>query len=253
MRNLALLLLLLTALNPRLALAEDYYWIQSHNQQRYTSYTQACADFEDYIKKATPTATLNVLKVDSKSIACQMKTPQGAVAYVANVNRYGDGCTPPKVYEASTGKCDFPPDPPKDCSDKAGKPVAWSILRDDPLQGMGVIEYMCIEGCRVAPAGSSTCGATPDGPTPGVCWGLGTFTGTECYPGDGANGGSPPKSPDPTDPTKPPLCPKGWSPTGSDGKGPCMSNPDPNDPDNPDPNNPDPNNPDPNNPNPGGG
>jgi hypothetical protein len=88
--------------------------------------------------------------------------------------------------------------------------------------------------------GTSTCGATDSDP-PGVCWGLGTFTGDECTPSDPSSGGSPPPQPDPENPNIPPTCPPGWSLSG----GVCFPNPDPD--------NPDPNNPDPNNPNPGDG
>ncbi len=61
MRCLIFCSLFLVAIFPDSAFAEDYYWIQSHNKQRYTSFSQACADFDAFIKPINPNTTASIL------------------------------------------------------------------------------------------------------------------------------------------------------------------------------------------------
>lgn len=243
--------LLLSVFFSSTAYSADYFWVNGVGGGKYPSISTACdaAASAMTAQGAYKWVYTHHVRNSENSATCIFSRNGVAGLGSTPATRGGNSCPEGTDYNTSNGNCLPPPGPPdKDCEEKAGKPTAWSLLRPD-LNGLGAIEAVCMEGCRVA-LGSSTCGATGEDP-PGVCWGLGSFTGDECLPGDPSSGGSPPSQPDPDDPNMPPTCPPGWSLSGTT----CFPNPDPDDPDpnNPDPNNPDPNNPDPNNPNPGGG
>ncbi|UTH32739.1 virulence factor TspB C-terminal domain-related protein [Ectopseudomonas hydrolytica] len=193
--------------------AEDYYWIVPFPQPadtRYPSYVTACnANHQFYVSSNAGAGLVRfaqeIIKIEEGGYRCQTRgyrLDSNGKEYNSNTwsnvtQRRGTGCTDPNIYNEQTGGCE---PPPVNCEPKAGQHTTWSMLRPD-LNGLGPIEYGCEAGCRIA-LGTSQCAPVSEGATTGVCWGVGTFTGAQCQPGDNPTGGNPPT--DPTDPTDPP-------------------------------------------------
>ncbi|HFT1822238.1 TPA: virulence factor TspB C-terminal domain-related protein [Pseudomonas aeruginosa] len=184
--------------------AADYSW--AYGGATFPSADAACNSYFLTVKLSVNSVNRYSVKMQSPTTAlCSVYVPIGSAEGVyssINLNRKGDSCPNGGTYDATTGSCITPPESDP-CREKAGQPTSWSLLRPD-LNGMGPIEYLCQNGCRVT-YGSATCGPLNSDPTKGFCSGTGTFTGQQCQPTDEATGGSnPDPNPDPPDQPDPP-------------------------------------------------
>jgi hypothetical protein len=177
--------------------AEAYYWKSMFGTGTYSSPLEAC--------KATHAVTTHV-DIYPSGLSASCMSSGGSLG---QVHRSGDSCPENTSFNFASGSCE---PPPSTCESKAGQSTTWSMLRPDS-NGLGSIEYACMDSCRLA-LGNSQCVPASEGATTGVCFGTGTFNGSECQPGDNPTGGTPPTDPpDPTDP--PPECGPGYSWSGT--------------------------------------
>ncbi len=184
--------------------AADYSW--AYGGAAFPSADAACNSYFLTVKLSVNSVNRYSVKMQSSTTAlCSVYVPIGSAEGVyssINLNRKGDSCPNGGTYDATTGSCITPPESDP-CREKAGQPTSWSLLRPD-LNGMGPIEYLCQNGCRVT-YGAATCGPLNSDPSRGFCSGTGTFTGQQCEPTDEATGGNnPDPNPDPPDQPDPP-------------------------------------------------
>lgn len=106
--------------------AEDYYWYHTWQGERFPSPEAACASYHN---GSTTLRRYSLTKVSEDIYFCQLqRISDGALGgYGKNMNRRGDGCTLPAVYNIETASCEVPVD---ECEEKAGDDVPYSKSGD---------------------------------------------------------------------------------------------------------------------------
>lgn len=137
------------------AYAVDYYWYHSFPGTKYSSPDAACAG---WLGESTKLRRYSLTKTSESTYFCQLqRISDGAlVGFGKDMNRDGDGCTLPAVYNPDNGSCEAPE--PDECESKNGDSTPFTKSGTAPdsyavvLPGgtLGQEQSACFSGCVVS-------------------------------------------------------------------------------------------------------